>query len=125
MTEHPDLDTLSALLDGELDTFLRPQAEAHLHGCARCQARFAELRALGDDLRALPRRVRRAPRARRLPLALGAAASLLLGMLLGSTFTTPQRPDMSAPALLAVLGSAPPGGLCARPEFCQPQGVTR
>jgi anti-sigma factor RsiW len=125
MTEHLDPDTLSALLDGELETHLRPLAEAHLHGCARCQTRFAELRALGDALRALPRRARRAPRARRLPLALGAAASLLLGLLLGSTFTTPQRPDAFAPALLAVLGSAPPGGLCARPEFCQPQGVTR
>jgi anti-sigma factor RsiW len=119
MTEHLDPDTLSALLDGELDTFQRPQAEAHLHGCARCQARFAELRALGDDLRALPRR------ARRLPLALGAAASLLLGLLLGATVTPQERPETSASALLAVLGSAPPGGLCARPEFCQPQGVTR
>ncbi|HTN31125.1 MAG TPA: zf-HC2 domain-containing protein [Pseudomonas sp.] len=125
MTEHLYLDTLSALLDGELETAQRPQAQAHLDGCAHCQARFAELRALGDDLRTLPRRARRVSRTRRLPLALGAAASLLLGMLLGSTFNTPQQPEMSAPALLAVLGSAPPGGLCARPEFCQPQGVTR
>jgi anti-sigma factor RsiW len=125
MTEHLDPDTLSALLDGELETHLRPLAEAHLHGCARCQTRFAELRALGDALRALPRRARRAPRARRLPLALGAAASLLLGLLLGATVTPQERPEMSASALLAVLGSAPPGGLCARPEFCQPQGVTR
>ncbi|MDG3670694.1 hypothetical protein L5B62_31840, partial [Pseudomonas aeruginosa] len=49
---------------------------------------------------------------------IGAAASVLLGLLLG--YTLPGQPSRSSPShdLLAVLGSAPPGALCARPEFC-------
>lgn len=125
MTEHLHQEALSALLDGELEPAQRPMAEAHLSTCADCQARLVELRVLGEDLRALRGRTRAASGPRRLPLALGAAASLLLGVLLGSTFVTPERPEMPASALLAVLSSTPPGGLCARPEFCQPQGVSQ
>ncbi|HCE5672188.1 TPA: hypothetical protein NHJ99_005739, partial [Pseudomonas aeruginosa] len=35
-------------------------------------------------------------------------------------YTLPGQPSRSSPShdLLAVLGSAPPGALCARPEFC-------
>jgi hypothetical protein len=49
---------------------------------------------------------------------LGAAASVLLGLLLG--YALPGQPPGSSPShdLLAVLGSTPPGALCARPEFC-------
>ena len=46
------------------------------------------------------------------------APSVLLGLLLG--YALPGQPPGSSPRhdLLAVLGSTPPGALCARPEFC-------
>ena len=60
--------------------------------------------------------MRRSPRGL-LPLLPREEAGLL-GLLLG--YALPGQPPGSSPShdLLAVLGSTPPGALCARPEFC-------
>jgi anti-sigma factor RsiW len=44
---------ISALIDGELDGVELDRANAHLAGCAACQAEAAQLRALKRELRAL------------------------------------------------------------------------
>ncbi len=135
MTEHLDMATLSAYLDNELDAAEQRHADGHLAVCPQCRATLAELDGLGQGLRALAcpelpgglqARLQRpfAPPparsgwARHWAQGIGAAASVLLGLLLGHTL--PGQPSGSSPShdLLAVLGSAPPGALCARPEFC-------
>ncbi len=135
MTEHLDLVTLSSYLDDELASNERANATEHLQGCARCRATIAELDVLGRGLQALPcppvpaelqarLQAQFAPATRRIFLqrgwwrALSAAASILLGLLIGSAL--PGAPPASPPAhdMLAVLSSAPPGALCARPELC-------
>jgi len=47
---------LSALLDGELAAARRDELEAHVAGCARCEARLAVLRGVDRALAALPAR---------------------------------------------------------------------
>ncbi|HLD65585.1 MAG TPA: zf-HC2 domain-containing protein [Pseudomonas sp.] len=134
MTEHLDLATLSAYLDNELTTDERADATEHLLACAHCRATLNELDALGRGLRALPcpplpaelqarLQTRFAPVSRRAwqrgwAQAASAAASILLGLLLGSAL--PDASPTTAPThnMLAVLGNAPPGALCTRPEFC-------
>ena len=136
MTEHLDMAILSAYLDNELDAAAQRHAAAHLAGCPQCRATLAELDGLGQGLRALvcpelpaglqarlqrpfaPPPARSCWWARHWAQGIGAAASVLLGLLLG--YALPGQPPGSSPShdLLAVLGSAPPGALCARPEFC-------
>ncbi|AGA87946.1 anti-sigma factor family protein [Stutzerimonas stutzeri] len=134
MTEHLDMMTLSAYLDGELSATEQRGARDHLASCQQCRATLAELDGLGQGLRALAcpelpaelqDRLQRsfAPPARNWwarhwAQGIGAAASVLLGLLLGHAL--PGQPPSSSPShdMLAVLGSAPPGALCARPEFC-------
>jgi len=135
MTEHLDMAILSAYLDNELDAAAQRHAAAHLAGCPQCRATLAELDGLGQGLRALAcpelpaelqARLQRpfAPPpvrswwTRHWAQGIGAAASVLLGLLLG--YALPGQPPGSSPShdLLAVLGSTPPGALCARPEFC-------
>lgn len=50
----PDLESLSAWLDGELPDAERFAQAAHLAACPACAARLDELHALAKDLRALP-----------------------------------------------------------------------
>ncbi|AFM34661.1 MULTISPECIES: anti-sigma factor family protein [Stutzerimonas stutzeri subgroup] len=136
MTEHLDMASLSAYLDNELDAAKQRHADAHLAVCPQCRATLAELDGLGQGLRALvcpelpaglqarlqrpfaPPPARSCWWARHWAQGIGAAASVLLGLLLG--YALPGQPPGSSPShdLLAVLGSAPPGALCARPEFC-------
>ena len=135
MTEHLDMAILSAYLDNELDAAAQRHAAAHLAGCPQCRATLAELDGLGQGLRALacpelPAELQarlqrpfapppaRSGWARHWAQGIGAAASVLLGLLLG--YALPGQPPGSSPShdLLAVLGSTPPGALCARPEFC-------
>ena len=134
MTEHLDMAILSAYLDNELDAAAQRHAAAHLAGCPQCRATLAELDGLGQGLRALacpelPAELQarlqrpfappvRSGWARHWAQGIGAAASILLGLLLG--YALPGQPPGSSPRhdLLAVLGSTPPGALCARPEFC-------
>lgn len=42
----------------------------------------------------------------------------MLGLLIGSTLQAPPQTRLAAYPMLAVLGSAPPGALWVRPEFC-------
>ncbi|MCQ4242429.1 anti-sigma factor family protein [Stutzerimonas stutzeri] len=136
MTEHLDMASLSAYLDNELDAAKQRHADAHLAVCPQCRATLAELDGLGQGLRALvcpelpaglqarlqrpfaPPPARSCWWARHWAQGIGAAASVLLGLLLG--YALPGQPPGSSPShdLLAVLGSAPPGALCARPELC-------
>ena len=51
---HPSLDTLKRFADAELAEGRRARVAAHLADCGRCRERVAALRALRDQLRALP-----------------------------------------------------------------------
>jgi anti-sigma factor RsiW len=140
MTEHPDMQALSAYLDGESDPLESRCIATHLAVCPRCATVVRDLQAISQGLRALvpeqppvdltarvsvlldsprPTRQRPARWPKRLPVVAGAAASLLFGVLIGSALP-PEPPASAALSLnaLAVLGSAPPGALCARPESC-------
>lgn len=140
MTDHLDITALSAYLDGELDAGQTIRIDHHLADCAQCRALFVELQTLSLNLQALsiePPPIDLSPRLERLlhsrqphnrvrlgwrkhvPMTLGTAASLMLGIFLGSALQPPQL-DAKTPetSILAVLGSAPPGALCARPELC-------
>lgn len=140
MTEHPDMETLSAYLDGESDPLESRSIATHLAVCPGCATVVRDLQAISQGLRALepepppvdlaarvsalldssrPTRQRPARWRKWLPVVAGAAASLLFGVLIGSTLP-PDPPASAALSLnaLAVLGSAPPGALCARPESC-------
>ncbi|WP_417781678.1 anti-sigma factor family protein [Stutzerimonas xanthomarina] len=135
MTEHLDMATLSAYLDDELTAADQSHACAHLAVCPQCRGTLAELDKLSQDLRALAcpalpaelqarlqRPFRQPPErtwwSRHWAHTVGAAASILLGLLIGSAL--PGQPPSASPShnMLAVLGNAPPGALCARPEFC-------
>lgn len=128
------MSVFSIVPDNELDAAAQRHADAHLAGCPQCRATLAELDGLGQGLRALaspelPAELQarlqrpfappvRSGWARHWAQGIGAAASILLGLLLG--YALPGQPPGSSPRhdLLAVLGSTPPGALCARPEFC-------
>ena len=137
MTDHLDMTTLSAYLDNELPDAL--YARAHLRTCQHCNATLAELEALSRGLQALScpppppelsarlqARFGTAPQRsfwqRRWVQTTSAAASLLLGLLLGSILQAPPPPSSASHSMLAVLGSAPPGSLCARSELCYLKG---
>lgn len=143
MTEHPDITQLSAHLDDELDRAATAQVSAHLLACPICQQQYRGLRELSLDMSQLPvlapeldiaellgqlpqrqhltsvqSRWRRA-----LPSA-AAAASLVLGLLIGAGLHAP-APANHEPAFaaLAILDSTPPGALCRQPELCYLQGT--
>ncbi|MGO9395499.1 MAG: anti-sigma factor family protein [Desulfobaccales bacterium] len=89
-------DRLSAWLDGELAPEVAAGVARHVESCARCRRELAELEALEQALGSLPEaalppglpeKVRaRLPRPRRRAWqSLALAASLVLGILLGST----------------------------------------
>ncbi len=148
----PNLEDLSAYLDGELPADVRKRVAAHLASCAACVARYAELDALRADFSALPderlgfdlsqvirgriealpprQEIRRAPRWRltnwrRLVPVGAAAASLSLGLVLGTSLTAPVAvaPAMSA---LEVFAPIAPGGLCPALGSCwRPATPTR
>ncbi|KAA0943190.1 MULTISPECIES: zf-HC2 domain-containing protein [unclassified Pseudomonas] len=135
MTEHLDLATLSAYLDNELAPDEHTRAANHLPVCEQCSATLAELGALSRSLQALPcaalpdklserLHAQFAPAPgrtrwqRRWMQIASAAASIMLGLLIGSALQEPPQARPAAASMLAVLGSAPPGALCARPELC-------
>lgn len=147
MTEHtapkhtPDLPTLSAYLDGELDRHAEQRVAAHLAGCPLCAARFAELQALSADFKALPMaslgfdlagviegRLAAAPRSpaarpgrpwfSQWPLAIGAAASIAAGVFMGSALVADRAAEVPRMAALRVFDIMPPGSLCIGLESC-------
>lgn len=134
----PSLEDLSAYLDAELPADVRKRTAVHLASCAACAGRYAELDALRADFAALPderlgfdlsqvirgriealpprEETRRVSRWRltdwrRLVPVGAAAASLSLGLFLGTSLTAPVAvaPAMSA---LEVFAPIAPGGLC-------------
>lgn len=148
----PSLEDLSAYFDGELPADVRKRMAAHLTSCAACAARYAEFDALRTDFAALPderlgfdlsqvirgriealpprQETSRAPRWRltnwrRLVPVGAAAASLSLGLVLGTSLTAPVAvaPAMSA---LEVFAPIAPGGLCPPLGSCwRPATSTR
>lgn len=141
MTEHtapkhtPDLPTLSAYLDGELDHHAEQRVAAHLVACPLCAARFAELQALSADFKALPMaslgfdlagviegRLAAARPERRWfsqwPLAIGAAASIAAGVFMGSALVAGRAAEVPRMAALHVFDIMPPGSLCIGLESC-------
>jgi anti-sigma factor RsiW len=134
MRGHLD-DRLDAWLDGELSPADRMQAERHVGECAECRENAARLRALRDAAAALPREIPPArdlwpgiaarlsepavvpfPARRRLarPLALAAAAAVLMALSSALTLvavrrptTTPAEPTPAALVLRAVAADVP------------------
>jgi anti-sigma factor RsiW len=49
-----DTETISAYLDGELDTVARAELESHLETCDSCRVKLAATRRLGEMFAALP-----------------------------------------------------------------------
>jgi anti-sigma factor RsiW len=136
---------LSAHLDAELDAAARRCVESHLAACPRCAARLAEFTALSADFARLPRESlgcdlagviagrlaagapphppgRTAGWRGLLPLGLGAAASVALGIAMGAALVGggAALPRMTA---LSVFDPIPPGSLCPGPESCYARGT--
>ncbi|HEX5804518.1 MAG TPA: zf-HC2 domain-containing protein, partial [Azospira sp.] len=145
--------------DGELDDAARQRVDAHLADCPRCAAEAVALRelsagfaamrdeTLGYDLAgviagrlaAVPPRPSSAPVVRRaprpwlawLPATVGAAASLALGIglgsaLLGGNVGTAGNVADGAPATLVsamrVFDPMPPGSVCLGTDACYTKG---
>ncbi len=144
----PDLPELSAYLDGELDAGERRRIAAHLSACATCAAYFAKLQALSSGFKALPEdklgfdlagvieghlaNAPRPPAARRrrdwwlgLPVAVGAAASIAAGVLMGSTLVAGGAAMAPRMAALRVFDAMPPGSLCIGHESCYVAGSVK
>lgn len=138
MNEHPDISQLSAHLDGELDSTETARVSGHLLSCPACQQQYRGLRDLSSDMNQLPmltpelditallgqlpQRQHPVPAQshwrRALPGA-AAAASLVLGLLIGAGLDAPASTTHEpAFAALAILDSTPPGALCRQPELC-------
>jgi anti-sigma factor RsiW len=147
MTEHtPDLPELSAYLDGELDAAAQQRVTTHLATCQRCAASLARLQALSADFRALPDESlgfdlagviegrlagtpRRPAESRgrgwwlRLPVAVGAAASIAAGVFMGSALVvTGGATTAPRMATMRVFDTMPPGNLCIGLESCYVKG---
>lgn len=152
MTDHqpsahlPDLAALSAYFDKELDAAEHRRLAAHLDGCAQCRGHLAELQAFAAELRALPMeslgfdlagviagRLDAAPRppaAERghnntwlgWPLLVGAAASLAIGVSMGSLLLAGGAATAPRSAALAVFDALPPGSLCIGLDACYAKG---
>lgn len=143
---HASDEQLSAYLDDELDAAAHRRLGAHLAVCPRCAARIADFAALSADfallppespgfdlasviegrLAAAPGSPRTTPRATGwhglLPLGIGAAASLALGITLGVALPAGGA-ALNRPVALTVFDPFPPGSLCAGRDSCYAKGV--
>jgi anti-sigma factor RsiW len=146
MTEHaPDLTELSAYLDGELDAAAQQRVTTHLATCQRCAAGLARLQALSAEFRALPDESlgfdlagviegrltgtpRRPAESRgrdwwlHLPVAVGAAASIVAGAFMGSALVTGGAATVPRMTAMRVFDTMPPGNLCIGIESCYLKG---
>lgn len=135
---------LSAYLDGELDEKTRLNLEMHLGGCFACKEMLQDLRCLHGYFEGLPHQEvgfdlapvvlaelggRRASPTRRwprfnwwqlLPVSFTAAATISLGVFLGTSLTSPHNAEPVAPTL-AMFDPIPPGGLCIGFAECFPK----
>ncbi|MBI2308674.1 MAG: zf-HC2 domain-containing protein [Rhodocyclales bacterium] len=158
MAEHrPDSEALSAWLDGELDDAARQRVDEHLADCPTCAAEaialrelsagFAAMRGetLGYDLAGViegrlaaappppsPTASREAPRWRAwLPATVGAAASLALGIGLGSALlggAAGNAGNAAQPTLVSamrVFDPMPPGSVCLGADTCYAKGTLK
>ena len=139
----PRIESLSALIDEELEAGQRLELQAHVAGCAICSPVLAGMRRLHADFAALPsptvdfdvavevdRRIGalgspRAPRTLRAPrprwwqvvaLAPGGAIAVAAGLWLGASIM-PAAP-VSGAAQMAAFSALPPGALCPASKGC-------
>jgi anti-sigma factor RsiW len=144
---HASDDDLSAYLDAALASAERRRVAEHLAACPRCAARLADFAALSADFARLPQeslgcdlagviagRLPAAvpPRPRPLapgwrgllPLGLGAAASVALGIAMGAALFGggAALPRMAA---MSVFDPIPPGGLCPGLHACYARGADK
>ncbi len=136
-------ENLSAYLDGELDEKTRLKFETHLEDCSACKEMLHDLRCLHGCFQTLPRQEvgfdlapavlaelgrRRARPAslprfdwwRLLPASFAAAATVSLGVFLGSLLTGGPDAEVAAPTL-AMFDPIPPGSLCIGFAECYPK----
>ncbi len=124
---------LSAYLDNELDKKSRLKFEMHLDGCSACKEMLQDLHCLQGCFQSLPQQEvgfdlapgvlaaagRRASATRwprlsfwqLLPVSFTAAATISLGIFLGTSLISPHDTEPVAPTL-AMFDPIPPGGLC-------------
>lgn len=146
----PRIGALSAWLDEQLETRDRERIELHAATCPVCAQTFAELRALRADLQALPgvtlgfdlanviegrlahlprpatARRRGRPRLAWLPLGVGMAASVSLGLALGAMLTMGTGAALAPRiAAMAVFDPVAPGGLCIGLDACYGRGAAK
>ena len=63
VNNHPDIETLSAFADAELNEAIAGRVRAHLRDCGDCTRRVEAVRALASAARALPRDIAAPPQA--------------------------------------------------------------
>jgi len=139
----PRIESLSALIDDELEAGQRVALQAHVAGCAICSPMLAGMRRLHADFAALPvpradfdvavevdRRIGAlasppAPRPLRssrrhwwrlIALAPGGAMAVAAGLWLGASIM-PAAAGATA-AQMAAFSALPPGALCPVPKAC-------
>ncbi len=142
----PRIEDLSAFVDHALPARRQATLQRHLRACLICGQQLQALKALRQQLHALPsptlgfdlaaqlhdRLPRRAARPRRagwsllgwMPTGLAAGAALvsglwLGGLLLGTGAAIPTTFAAADPAMARVFDPVPPGGLCAATEICR------
>ncbi|MCF8200116.1 MAG: zf-HC2 domain-containing protein [Sulfuritalea sp.] len=143
----PDMQQLSAYLDGELDSSTRHNLADHLDTCPLCASQLARLQTLTADFGNLPQetlgfdlagviegRLAAAPRPPEkkrparwwglLPVSIGAAASIAVGVGMGSALLggAAAMPRVTA---MSVFDTLPPGGLCLGPDSCYSNGARK
>jgi anti-sigma factor RsiW len=144
---HATDDDLSAYFDAELGAAAHRRVAAHLAACPRCAARCAEFAALSADFARLPqeslgcdlagviagRLVAAAPPRPRpsasgwrglLPLGIGAAASVALGIAMGAALFGGGA-ALPRVAAMSVFDPIPPGGLCPGLNACYARGADK
>lgn len=132
---------LSAYLDGELDTVASRQVVDHLAACTDCAARLVALQTLTADFASLPQvslgfdlagviegqlaattPARPRPRTARwrdlLPVTVGAAASITLGIVIGAALFGGGAAVVPRMMAMKVFDTIPPGSLCPGSESC-------
>jgi anti-sigma factor RsiW len=145
---HAGDDALSAYLDAELASAERRRVADHLAACPRCAARLADFAALSADFARLPReslgcdlagvvagRLAAAapPRQRTpapgwrglLPLGLGAAASVALGIAMGAVLFGGGGAALPRVTAMSVFDAIPPGGLCLGLDACYARNIDK
>jgi anti-sigma factor RsiW len=144
---HVSDEQLSAYLDTELASAEHRRIMDHLAACPRCTARLADFAILSADFARLPReslgcdlagvvagRLAAAapPRPRAtapdwrglLPLGLGAAASVALGIAMGAVLFGGGA-ALPRVAAMSVFDPIPPGGLCPGLNACYARGADK